>query len=53
MQTAHHIDPGLADTYTVAYTTFPGVLMPRAGKSMGVTAFRAFVVLQAVARRHR
>jgi hypothetical protein len=51
MQTAHHVDPGLADKYTVAYTTFPGVLIPRFGDFMGFTAFRAFVVLQVVARR--
>jgi hypothetical protein len=51
MQTAHRVDPGLADTYTVAYTTFPGVLMPRSGNTMGFTAFRAFVVLQVVARK--
>ena len=51
MQTSHNVDPGLAKTYTVAYTTFPGVLMPRFGDSMGFTAFRAFVVLQVVANR--
>jgi hypothetical protein len=51
MQTAHAVDPGLAGTYTVAYTTFPGVLMPRAGDSLGFTAFKAFVVLQVVAKR--
>jgi acetolactate synthase regulatory subunit len=51
MQTAHLVDPGLADTYTVAYTTFPGVLMPRSGNSMGFTAFKAGVVLQVLAKR--
>jgi hypothetical protein len=51
MQTAHAVDPGLAGTYTVAYTTFPGVLMPRAGDSLGFTAFKACVVLQVVAKR--
>jgi hypothetical protein len=51
MQTAHRVDPGLADTYTVVYTTFPGVLMPRSGNTMGFTAFRAFVALQVVAKK--
>jgi hypothetical protein len=51
MQAAHAVDPGLAHTYTVAYTTFPGVLMPRAGGSLGFSAFKAFVVLQQVVAR--